>query len=423
MNDYKILNFEQFYKAYQPNITTNNKGIVYFNSSDQEEDNAFPLKLQDAYRKSAVHSNFINLKANLTYATGLYEVDETNAELTSFLQQQNRAGQTLDEVFQKACFDFSMYESASLQVVYNVEGKIAEVYHTNPANIRAEAPDEFGKINKWYYSQTWGDVVNKIDKRKANDVANAVVIPTFDPSRGIEDGRQLLYIKKYTSTNDIYPQPQYVASLNFIELESVLSSYLVNKISGGYYPSGIFYLNSSMPKEEQDKFIQDFRRKHEGATNAGKIIFVFGDNIQGKPEFLKLTDDLGNNLTKEFISTSQLQIAISHGGSLSLLGIDYGDSFGTNADANKLNITRLYFIDTVIKNYQNLLLNGINKILAVNQLGKVTVNNDSLKIQQPVTDLNDLTRTERREIVFGLPPLAEDQQKVINNNNNNPPIQ
>lgn len=407
MNEkYKILEIEKFYKAYQPNITTTKSGIVFFNSSDTEEDNAFPIKLQDAYKKSSVHSNFINLKSNLTYGSGLFSVVENNTSLTSFVEAENRAGQTLDDVYMKACFDMSMYEAACLQIIYNSEGKVAEVYHTCPANIRASEPDEYGRVNNYYYSTTWGEITNKRDRRKVNDVKNSVAIPAFDPSTGAKDGRQLLYIKRYTSTNDIYPQPQYVSSLNFIELEYVLSNYIVNKISGGYYPSGIFYLNSSMSDEEKDSFIRDFKAKHSGVANAGKIVFIFGDTTVAKPEFLKLTDDLGNNLVKEYVSTSQLQIAISHGGSLSLLGIDYGDSFGTNADANKLNITRLYFIDTVIKNHQNLLLKGFNKVLAINGLGLVTVNNDSLKIQQPLVDVNDLTVDERREIVYGLPPIG-----------------
>jgi hypothetical protein len=415
--NYKIVQFEKFYKAHQPNITTTKNGVIYFNSSDSEEDNAFHSKLQDAYRKSAVHSNFINLKSNLTYGSGLFPVDESNTSLTEFVNAENRSGQSLDDVFMKASFDMSMYEAACFQVVYNGEGKIAEVYHTSPANIRAEEPDDFGKVNNWYFSNTWGDITNKKDKRKANNVSEATVIPTFDPASGKRDGRQLLYVRRYTSTNDIYPQPQYVASLNFIQLEHVLSEYIVNKISGGYYPSGIFYLNSSMSDEQKDSFIREFRRKHEGAENAGKIVFIFGDTATAKPEFLKLNDDLGNSLVKEYISTSQLQIAISHGGSLSLLGIDYGDSFGQNADASKINISRLYFIDTVIKNYQNLLLKGINKMLAVNQLGSVTVNNDSLKIQQPPVDVSDLTVDERREIVYGLPPMAKASTEPTNNLN------
>lgn len=408
MNDNQpiVIELEKFYKAFQPNLTTTKEGIVFFNSSDTDEDNAFPNKIQDAYRKSSVHSNFVNLKSNLTYGSGLFAVDDSNPALNDFLSNENRAGQSLDDVFQKASFDMSVYEAACLQVVYNGEGKVAEVYHTNPANIRAEEPDEFGKVCNWYYSNTWGSISNKKDRKKQNDLDNATKIPTFNPATGAVDGRQLLYIKRYSATNDIYCQPQYTSAFNFIELEYTLSDYLVNKITGGYYPSGIFYLNSNMSPEDRDKFIQDFRQKHEGAKNAGKIVFIFGDTNVAKPEFVKLTDDLGNSIVKDFITTSQLQISIAHGGSMSLLGVDAGDSFGTNADANKLNIARLYFIDSVIRGFQTTLLKGFNKVLAVNGLGRVTVNNDSLKLQQPPVDVNDLTVDERREIVYGLPPLS-----------------
>lgn len=404
---YHTLNIEKFYKAFQPNITTTKNGIIYFNSSDSDEDNAFPLKLQDSYRKSATHANFINLKSNLTYGSGLFsEVDST--ELTTFLKKENKAGQNLDDIFQKSCFDIALYESACLQVVYNRNNQIAEVYHTLPSNVRAEEPDEYGMINNYYYSTNWGKIDNrKNNKKKANDLNEATIIPAFNPERGAKDGRQLLYIKRYSASNDIYTIPQYSSSFNFIELESVLSDYIVNKVSGGYYPSGIFYLNSNMSPEERDTFISDFRSKHEGSSNAGKIVFIFGDTNVAKPEFVKLTDDLGNSIVKDLITTSQLQISISHGGSMGLLGLAEGDTFGGSSESNKLNIARLYFIDSVIKNYQTILLKGINKILAVNALGKVTVNNDSLKLQQPLVDVNDLTVDERREIVYGLPPIAK----------------
>lgn len=342
----------------------------------------------------------------MIYSTGLFAADDNNSKLNDFLETENRAGYTVDDVYNKCSFDMAMYEQAFIEVIYNREGKIAELYHKSPHEIRIEAPDEYGAVNNYYYSNTWGEIKNKRDKRKANDVESAIKIPAFNPKE-IGEGRQLLHIKRYDSTNEYYPVPSYVSASNFIELEYILSDYVVNKVSGGYYPSGVFYVNSSMSEEDQNRFIQEFRSKHEGVNNAGRIIFVFGDTAIQKPEFVKLTDDLGNSVFKEYIETSQLQIATAHNGSLSLLGIDLAGQLGnTNADSSRINVARLYFISTTIAPFQNLLLKGFNKIFKVNEMGKATVVNENLKLQQPIVQYDTLTEDETRELAYGLPPKA-----------------
>lgn len=417
-----ILGVEKFYTAYQPNLTTSKSGIIFFNSSNLEEDNAFTAKLQDAYRKSATHSNFIKLKASLIAGSGLFPVDDNDSVTAEFLKKENRVGMTPDEVWKKCAFDLAMYDALCTQVTYSSENKMVEVYHTNPANIRAGEPDsELGNITKWFYSTTWGNITNKKSKKKMNDVANATEIPSFNPANGSTDGRQLFYATNYSSSNDVYGLPQYCSALNFIEIENSISDYMVNKIKGGFFPSGILYIPSNMSVEEQEKFIGEFKGSFVGVENAGRIVYSFGDTTRAKPEYIPLSDNLTNAFVKDLITLAQLQISISHGGSMSLLGVDAGDSFGTNADANKLNIARLYFIDTVIKSYQSIALAAFNRMLAAAGCGPVTVMNDSLKLQQPMVDLNDLTIDERREMAYGLNPLPKATEPT-NNPIPTPPI-
>ncbi len=410
----QTIDLTKFYKALKPNITTLSGGIVYFNSTREDFDNAFHYELNDLYLKSAVHANFVNVKANLFYGSGLYAIDNTSSGLTNTIYSCNTVGDSLDDVFKKSCFDYSKFSAACFEVIYNAGGGINQILHVNPANIRAEAPDKYGRVLNYYYSDTWGLIENKKDKRKANDIAGAIKIPAFNPKSGTTQGRQLLYVKQYSASNDIYAMPSYVSALNWINLDYFLSDYLINKLNNGYFIGGFMYIPSNMSDDEKDKFVQDYKRKHSSSTNSGKVVFIFNDPSAAKPEFVPVSDDLGNSMFKDLIQQAQLSIAIAHGGSTSLLGIDAGNSFGQNADANKLNVARLYFIDAVVKPAQNILLNAINKLLAVNQLGKVSVHNEPLKLTQPPVDLNDLTIDERRAIVYGLPPLPEPTSNNIN---------
>ncbi|GHM98839.1 hypothetical protein WSM22_03290 [Cytophagales bacterium WSM2-2] len=408
-NTIHTVDLTKFYKAVKPNLTTLSSGIVFFNSTKEEFDNAFHYELQDLYLKSAVHANFVNVKANLYYGSGLYAIDATSTALTNTIYSSNRVGDTLDDVFKKACFDYSKFSAACFEVIYNVSGGVAEILHVNPANIRAEQPDQYGRVCNYYYSDTWGIIENKKDKRKPNDIANAVKIPAYNPISGTTQGRQLLYIKQYSASNDIYAIPSYLSSQNWINLDYYLSDYLINKLNNGYFIGGFLYIPSNMTDDEKDKFVQDYKRKHSSSTNSGKVVFIFNDPSAQKPEFVPVSDDLGNSMFKDLIQQAQLSIAIAHGGSTSLLGIDAGNSFGQNADANKLNVARLYFIDAVVKPAQNVLLTAINKLLAVNEFGKVSVHNEPLKLQQPIAapDGSDLTVDERRAILYGLPPLPQ----------------
>jgi hypothetical protein len=408
----KVFQLESLYQAINPNITTNRSGVVWFNSSDEEEDNAFPARLLDLYiNKSSTHANFIALKSNLTYASGLLPKDKLDVGTQEFLNQKNRAGQNFNEIYQRLAQDFSVFESAALQVLYNSTGQIAEVYHVDVSNLRAEEPDEFGNICNWYYNPNWGYIVNKRTAKVQNSMRNAVKIASFNPDKWEEsEGRQILYLKKYVAGQDIYPIPAYFSAINYIDLDYELSKFHLNKVSNGMFPSAMISMKGNPDEQEKDLFIQKFKQKHSGSGNAGKIVFMWGDETQ-TPVITRLEMDSNNSLFETLNNIASQKIATGHQADLSLAGIE-GRGSDLGGTANRINLARLNFVDTCIKTYQQILVNGINKILSVNGLGEVTVINEGLKIEQPVQQPTDLTTNERRSILFGLPPITTSETSV-----------
>jgi hypothetical protein len=413
VNNLQVVRFENFYKALKPNITTNKNGIVYFNSSDNDEDNACPQRLQDLRLKSPIHSFFLDLKAALIYSGGLYPYSDGDTALADFLKIKNRAGESVQVVFKKACHDFATYEQAFIEVIYDSTGKIAELWHKSVNDIRAgEEVDEFGCTTTYYFSKTWGDITNKRNRSKRNDVANAIAIPAFNPEK--KSASQILHIKKYDGTDGVYPVPSYLSSEYWINLTHEIGKYTYNKFANGYHLEGFLYMNSEMAPDQQEEFISDFKRKYQGTDSSnGKIVFLFNNVANSKPEFVPIQDALTNSIFKEYMGEAVKQTVFAHQGSLKILDLSNNDSFGnSNASANDINITRLKYINDVIKTYQNDLLEGFNKLFELQGLGQATLLNETLKLTIPELQPEDTTSNERREIVLGLNPLSKDEPQA-----------
>jgi len=415
--NFRVLNHEKFYKAINPNITTDVMGILYFNSDDTIDDNALPDSLIDrVYNGSAVHSNFINLKKSLIYGSGLYPSLDTNMNLKEFISEENGADHDLNDIYRRLAADFAIFEACALQLIYNEEGKIVQMYHTDVSKIRAEEPDELGRVNMWYYSDHWGLITNK-RKRKFTLKSNAIPIPNYNPNTYAEDGyRQLLYIKNYTSgsLSDVYAIPSYFSAINWIDLDYQLSQFHLNKVRNGFFPSAIITMFGSPDDEDKDKFVNQFNRKQGGSMNTGKMLFTWEDSPESAPQFTRMGEDNNDGQFEELNSIVSQKIATAHQGDLSLAGIE-GKGADLGGSANKLNVARSAFIQNVIVDYQNIILKGLNKIFKHNKMGEVTVTNEPLRVAMPTPQGDELTRDERRELLYGYEPLSENEEVNIIN--------
>jgi len=411
--NYKSSTQQNLYQAINPNLEVGEGGYVWFNSGIYDRDNAYPNKLIDMYHNaSAVHSNFINLKANLIYGSGLIPLESNDQSVIEFLESTNRAGQTMNDIYKKMTFDMAIFEAAALQVIYNSEGKIVEVYHTSPANLRASIPNEFGYSDYWYYSNRWGIIPNKRSRKQQNLLSDAVKIPTFNYENGAKDKRQILYIKKYSpSSDDVYSIPSYNSILSWVQTDYELGQFHLNKIQNSLSPSGIVSLKGDPSDEERDEFVRNFKLKHTGSDNAGKLLFMWSDGENQTPEFIRLEQDPNKGLYEELQALVTERIAIGHGGNLELAGSDSkGVSLG--GDSNKLNTSRAYYIDTVTRPMAELILNEINKLLKKNGIGQVKIENKAINAE--ATSQADTDQTDTNNNTDDVQPEQPVEQKILN---------
>jgi len=406
INNIRIVPFDKFYKRIIPSTVSTKDEIILFNSSAESDDNAFPNKLLDLKALSSIHNNLIEMKANLIASTGLYPVDDSNQALIAFLNKKNGAGESHNKVVKKVAFDLSLHEQAFVEVIYDGNKIPTEMYHKPVTTMRAGEVNDYGVPDYFYYSDTFGLIENTRDKRKRNDYANAIKLPAFNPEKVKKNKGQILHIKKYSGDDCVYPTPSYMSAEYWIMVTHEIASYVLNKFINGYFIDGFLYINSNLPEEQQKAFIQEFANKHKGSKGK-KIIFVFGNTAVSKPEFVPIQDSLTNSVFKEFMGEATKQIVWAHGASLEQLSLSNSDSFGsTNPDSNDINVSRLKYINDVIKSYQEVMLESFNSIFEAAGLGQATVLNETLKLTIPELQPSDTTEDERREINLGLPPKA-----------------
>lgn len=384
--NYAMPDLIKFYTQINPNITTTNKGVVYFNSSEGVDDNAYPTQLIDLYKEgSATHSALINLKRDLLIGNGLF-TDDLNTE--AFLKKKNRNGDNMQRVWEKICMDMAIFESYSLQVINNKKGGLYELLHQDISKVRARAEDDIDTnlVKEWLISNNWAKITNK--RYKVYTVLNSSVpIANYNKDNwSIDGGRQLAVMRKYTPSSDVYSIPSYQSVLQYIQLSKELANYHLNKVTGGLFANAIVYLTGNPDDEEKKIFIREFKKKYQG-SNGEKLLFVWGDHTTeaALPKVIPFSTNDEKEVFDELNNIIVQHIITAHRATPELAGIQTNNA-SLGGDMNKLIAARKYFIKTVIEPLRKDMLSMLNDILEDYGYSNVYVENDDLSIEDSSDD-------------------------------------
>ena len=243
--------------------TANQMGFV-----DYGDDNLFPQYLVDLYHSSATHNALSTTIAMMIFGEGF---DATTLDGRLAFDQWN-----LNDELRKACLDFKIQGGFALEVNWSIDRTtIANVSHLPFENIRSGFVNEDEKVEYYYYSKDWND-----KREEPSEIC------TFDPERNIEHPTQILYVKPFSPGSFYYPKPDYVGSINYIELDKEIGVYHINNMKNGMSPSfSIHFKNGIPPQEERNRIRMDIERQLSGASNAGKFIVTYSDDPDRKPDF------------------------------------------------------------------------------------------------------------------------------------------
>ena len=357
--------------------------------------NSYFQYLIDRYNGSPTNNAVINGISEMIYGKGL-DATDSNKKPDAYAQAITLLHK---DCVRKLCADLKLFGQCSMQVIYSKDRKkIARVEHMPVETLAAEKCNDKGEIEAYYYSSDW---------QKYNRINQLKRIPAFGTSN---EAIEILYVKPYRAGYKYYATPDYQGGLQYADLEEEISNFHINNIQSGLSPSMLINFNSGTPSAEEREMIE--RRiydKFSGSSNAGKFILSFNDSPETAATIdpVQLSD--AHNQYQFLSDESSRKILVAHRVvSPMLLGIKDNTGLGNNAE--ELKTASILMDNTVIRPFQNLLIEAFDKILAYNGISLHLY----FKTLQPLefTDLDNVEDEETKEEETGV-KLASDLDKFV----------
>ena len=316
-------------------------------------DNNYFQFLIDRYNGSPTNNAAINGISQAIYGKGLNATD-SNRKPNEYAQMISLFRK---DVVRRVCYDLKLMGQCAIQVIYSKDrSKIVQLEHMPIETLRAEKCDADGNVPAYYYCNDWVNI-KKSDK--------PLRIPAFGMSK---ESIEIYYIKPYKSGFYYYSPVDYQGGLQYAELEEEVSNYHLNNIMNGLSPSMLINFNNGTPNQQERQLIETkIASKFSGTSNAGKFILAFNDNKESQAEITPVQLSDAHNQYQFLSEESTSKIMVAHRiVSPMLLGIKDGSGLGNNAD--EIKTASLLMDNTVIRPFQELLIDSFDNVLAYNDI-------------------------------------------------------
>ena len=375
--------------------------------------NLYPQFIIDLYYSSSITAAIVNATAEMIAGENLIIEDEEDrntearVKLQNFMDRAN-GNESLHEVIKKLAFDFKLQGAFALNVVCSKDRtQIAEIYHVDVSKVRCARPDELGKTKGYYISSDWTNTRQN----------KPYYVPAFN-TNDRTSANQIMYSGLYSPNMNSYYTPDWVSCSNWALIDGRISEYHLNNISSGFSGSFMINFSNGIPtQEERFQIEQSITEKFTGQNNAGKFVLTFSDDKTRTPEVTAISPA---DLDKQYIALQELLTSNILSGhrvtSPMLMGIKNDTGLGSNVD--ELNSAANFYLNTVVKPFQDHVVKKLRKIFQVNDMD-MPVNFIQLK---PITleftseDLKGIMSEDELREEMGLAPLdvevREDFSKV-----------
>jgi hypothetical protein len=343
INKITSINLSSNYTQVSSDEKESSKGWV-----DYGDRNGFPQYCLELAEQSPVHGSLVRSISQMIAGKGISSKDVGTASLIKSLK--------IDAAVNNTALDLELHGGFFWQVVWTLGGEISFVEHLPFENCRIGINRESGDINGVWYSNDWSNLKKRRNAPK--------FIPLFSEKTKKEHPRQVYFCFKNSSTANYYGKPDYISSLNYIELSRQIALFHVNNIQNGLFPSMVVSMNNGIPEtqEEMDMVRHDIERNISGAVNAGKFVLMFNENRDRAAEFtpFPITDADKQYQYLEDVCTRQIMIAHRVTSPL-LFGIREGGGLGSNKD--EMETALKIFNEQVIEPSQRLITDAAETIL------------------------------------------------------------
>ena len=357
------------------------------------ENNDYYYYLIRLFIDSATNNAIIQGISQLIYGKGIDATDSSKKPDEYAAMKSIFA----DSCLRKVILDLKLLGEGSFQILYQ-DGRVIKAEHFPRQTLRAEKCNDDGEIEAYYYYHDWSKIKpNSKPKR----------IAAFGFGNGKEP--EIKIVKRYVSGYDYYCPVDYQGALAYAELESEIADYLINDVQNGFSGTKVVNFNNGVPdREKQLQVKNDVMSKLTGARGE-KVIIAFNNNAESKTTIddVPLNDApahyeyLSNECSKKLIIGHRVTSPL-------LLGIrTENNGLGSNAD--EIKTASLLFDNVTIKPYQELIIDCMDAVLAVNDISL----NLYFKTLQPLSfiETDNAVTDEAREEETGV-KLSEDKPEL-----------
>ena len=329
------------------------KEVVNKDYVEYGDDNNYFQYLIDRYNGSPTNSAAINGISQQIYGKGLNATDankkpEEYAKMLTLLKPNT---------VRKLSYDLKLMGQCAVQIIYSKDRKsIAQLEHFPIETLRAEKANDKGEVEAYYYFKDWTNIKPSDDPRR---------IPAFGFSN---ESIEIMYIQPYSAGFYYYTPVDYQGGIQYCLLEEEISNYHINNIQQGLSPSMLINFNNGIPNEEERRLLEHkIAQKFSGSSNAGKFILAFNDNREAQAEITPVQLSDAHQQYQFLSEESTKKIMLAHRVvSPMLLGIKDSTGLGNNAD--EIKTASLLFDNTIIRPFQELLIEHFDKLLAFNNI-------------------------------------------------------
>jgi hypothetical protein len=334
------------------------------------EANMYPQYLIELQSESPVHGSIVNSISQMIAGQGIVGGnDVANAYLS---------GLKIDSIVPHISRDLKLFGGYYLEVIWSMDRTtIAQVNHLPFENCRLACSDENDDLIGVWYSRDWSDM------RKKKNTPH--FIPMFDEETKDALPKQVIFVHTLKMGSEYYPKPDYIGSVNYIELTRQIGEYHVNNILNGFFPSLIASFNNGIPSlEEQHMIKNQLQMSIQGAENAGKVLTFFNEERDRGVEFTSFPISDADKQYQFLSEECTKQIMIAHRVTSPLLfGVRDGGGLGSNTD--EMRTALFIFQKQVIEPFQRLIEDGISIICqASNVVATPTIISNEILEVQPV---------------------------------------
>jgi len=359
------------------------------------KDDSYFEYLIDRYNGSAVNNAIISSVGDQIYGEGL---DATDSGKKPLDYAKMRSIFKPNEL-RRACGDLKLLGQCAFNVIWNKgRTQILKVKHLPMQNLRPEKAID-GEIKGWYYSDNWSEY--RKEKYRPQR------IETFDGSRG--EASQVMVVKPYAAGYFYFSPVDYSGALQWAEIDEEIGTYHLENIQNGFAPAMMINFNNGQPTEDEQNDIERRVGQKLQGTKGKKWLISFNDDSSQATTIESLPISEASEQYKFLSEEATKKILIGHKVTSPILfGIK--DSTGLGNNAEEIKTASQLWDNTVIKPKQNLVLEAVNEILAVNGI----ILDTYFKTLQPIEfiDTEGLNK-EETEKETGVEMAKEDDRPFL----------